>query len=133
MLASSFDALLGLPLDATTTLRHTSREGGIWRANAKILGITTSKYIRAEMADAAVKGKLIQSIERENTRKQNALILQALGKSRIANNLNQLAYAAHVEGLNLEDPSVVAQIHEAYEAVMTIRSLLIQSSGVSAL
>lgn len=133
MLAYSFDITLGLPLDSTFTLRSTRRERTAWDVKAELLGLSTGKYIRMALASEDIQQKLSVLIAHQNARKEYALLLQALGKSRIANNLNQLAHSANIGDLNLDDPSVIAQINEAYEAILYIRSLLIQQSGVRAL
>jgi hypothetical protein len=131
MSVNSFDILLGTPLDATTTLRHTIGEGELWTANAGILGISTSKYIRKEMANKALQRRLDIALERQNARKEYAVILQSLGKSRIASNLNQIAYAVNT-GTLVFSPDVIAQINETHEMHLYIRSLLINALGVRA-
>lgn len=55
-------------------------------------------------------------------------ILGLLGASRIANNLNQLAYRANVDSF-LFTPEVKQQLDEAYEAIMQMRELLLQALG----
>lgn len=133
MLVTTFDTVLGSPLDATTTLRHTIAEGNMWGGNAELLNISTSKYMRFNLASAETQRRLSNLLERQNRCAEFATILRALGKSRIANNLNQLAYSANIGDLTFENPAVVAQINEAYEAIIYIRALLIKQSGIVAL
>ena len=55
-------------------------------------------------------------------------MLGLLGASRMANNLNQLAYQANVDAF-LFTPEAEAQLNEAYEAIMQMRQLLLQALG----
>jgi len=61
---------------------------------------------------------------------RNALaqILGLLGASRIANNLNQLAYKANMDSF-LFTPEAQAQLQEAYEVIQEMRQLLLQALG----
>lgn len=56
-------------------------------------------------------------------------ILGLLGQSRIANNLNQLAKAAHLGALPVNEETE-ADLRNACAEVATIRSLLLQALGV---
>lgn len=58
-----------------------------------------------------------------------AQTLALLGKSRIANNLNQLAYEANTGSLLL-DPETLAKIEESYQFVGEMRSALIKALGL---
>ncbi|XWN31406.1 MAG: plasmid mobilization relaxosome protein MobC [Devosia sp.] len=58
-----------------------------------------------------------------------AKVLAALGASRLANNLNQLAKAAHMGALPVS-PEVEAELQEACAAVREIRLRLLQALGV---
>lgn len=128
MLSHSFDSVLGVPLERSMTLRVTTAERMKWDYQAKALGLSTSKFIRTALASDEVQRKVAKLLAKENARKDYAVLLQALGKSRIASNLNQLAYHANVGTLNCT-PDVVTQINEAYDAIMHIRTLLIQGTG----
>ena len=57
-------------------------------------------------------------------------MLGLLGQSRIANNLNQLAYAAN-SGSLLFDDETQAMIFEAYQNVCFMRSQLILALGIA--
>ena len=129
MLALQIDTILGLPLDATLTLRLTKFERDLWDEEARVLGLSTSKYVRTMLANEEAKRKLAVLIRRQNERKEYVRLLRGIGQSRIANNLNQLAYAANTGSLAFT-PDVVSKINEAYDAVMYMRSLLIEMSGV---
>ncbi|MEM0909425.1 MAG: plasmid mobilization relaxosome protein MobC [Pseudomonadota bacterium] len=127
MLTRTFDTALGLPLDSSVTLRITSAERMRWQHHADQFDMSTSKYIRMMMASEDSQRKLSILLSRENRRQDYAVILHALGKSRIASNLNQLAHAANV-GNVVFTPDVVAQINEAYEVILYIRTLLIKGA-----
>ena len=58
-----------------------------------------------------------------------AQILAMLGDSRIANNLNQLAYKANIGELVM-GAQTQSQIEEAYAHVGQMRGLLIQGLGL---
>lgn len=51
-------------------------------------------------------------------------VLAALGQSRIANNLNQLAAAAHIGGLPVT-PDIEADLREAAAHIATMRQMLL--------
>ncbi|MHA3914245.1 plasmid mobilization protein [Halovulum sp. GXIMD14793] len=57
-----------------------------------------------------------------------AQVLALLGQSRIANNLNQLAYHANIGALSIE-PAEQEQINEAYAYVGQMRALLLRALG----
>ncbi|MEM7399532.1 MAG: plasmid mobilization relaxosome protein MobC [Pseudomonadota bacterium] len=61
-------------------------------------------------------------------KKAAAEALALLGQSRIASNLNQLAYHANI-GMLIESPEEKAQIAEANEHLRAIRTLLMQALG----
>jgi len=129
MLASSFDNIIGLPLDATLTIRLATIERTRLDSQAKILGISTAKYVRLLIADEAVQRKLAVILERRNRQADYAQILIALGKSRIANNLNQIAYAIN-SGSFMLTPDVVSQINEAYFAILEMKETLLKMQGL---
>ena len=128
MTSLPFETVLDLPLDATLTYRLAKVELARLKAEAKTLGLSTGAYVRMLTVDEDTRRKLIVILERRNHRADFATILVALGKSRVASNLNQLAYAANIGNL-VFTPDVIAQINEAYDAIMYIRSLLIIETG----
>lgn len=117
--------------DTTLTLRLAAAERARLDSEAKGFGLSTAAYVRFVIASDEVQGKLAVLFERRQQRAEYAQILRILGQSRIANNLNQIAYGINT-GTVVFSPDVVAQINEAYEAVLYIRSLLIQSQGLKA-
>jgi hypothetical protein len=116
-------------LDTTLTLRLAKQERERLDKQAKTLGLSTAAYVRCLTADEKTQRKLLSLIERTQDRAEYARILRALGESRIANNLNQIAYAIH-SGTFVFSPDVTVQINECYEAILYIRSLLIEQMGV---
>lgn len=110
------------------TLRLTEDE------HAKLLelahGMTLSAYIRAcvFVGDAAPRKRK----KREPVKDEKAIaqLLGLLGQSRIANNLNQVAYAAN-SGSLLFDDETQAMISEAYRHVCFMRSQLILALGIA--
>jgi hypothetical protein len=120
---------LGLPLDATMTFRLPSSLKEQMAQEARVLGISSSAYVVLRLADNTTQRKLADIFMLQNRRTEYASVLRALGQSRIANNLNQIAYQLNTGNL-IFTPDVAAQIHEAYEAILYIRSLLIEGMGV---
>ncbi|TDF41293.1 plasmid mobilization relaxosome protein MobC [Alteromonadaceae bacterium M269] len=121
--------ILGLPLDATMTFRLPLSLKEQLTQEARMLGISNSAYVVMRLADSGVQRKLADIFMLQQQRTEYARILRALGQSRIANNLNQIAYQLNT-GTLIFTPDIAAQINEAYEAIMTIRSLLIEGMGV---
>jgi hypothetical protein len=128
MLTHTFDSVLGLPLDSSLTLRVSSAERNRWDKAADELGLSTGKYIRTALASDEVQHKLSRLLAKQHSRKDYPIILHALGKSRLTSNLNQLAYAANIGNVEFT-PDVAAQINEAYEVILYIRTLLIKGAG----
>ena len=62
-------------------------------------------------------------------RKALARTLALLGRSRIANNLNQLAYAANIGSLPMT-PEIEAELRESLHAVQEMRRLLLTALGL---
>ena len=115
--------------NTTLTLRLAASERQRLDTEAKSFDLSTAAYVRFLVASDEVQRKLAAVFERRQQRAEYAHILRILGQSRIANNLNQIAYAINT-GTFIFSPDVVAQINEAYEAILYIRSLLIQSQGL---
>lgn len=115
--------------NSTLTLRLAATERQRLDAEAKRFDVSTAAYVRLLIASEEVQHKLTALFERRQQRAEYAHILRLLGQSRIANNLNQIAYGLNTGTLVLS-PDVITQINEAYEAILYIRSLLIQSQGL---
>lgn len=94
-------------------------------------GMTLSAYIRACVFAEEEKRRKRRPKSVVADRKAVAEVLALLGQSRIANNLNQLAYHANIGALEM-DETERADLEEAYDHVITIRSLLMQALSKSA-
>lgn len=91
-------------------------------------GMTLSAYIRAcvfAKEERRLKRRPKSAVE---NKKAIAEALALLGQSRIASNLNQLAYHANI-GVLIESDETAAQISEANDHLKAIRVLLVQSLG----
>lgn len=86
-------------------------------------------YIRAQVLGKTLPKRKPRSTASVADKQALAQILGLLGQSRIANNLNQLAYHANVGSLAIDDETKV-QIHEAYDHVLLIRTTLINALGL---
>ncbi|MEO1701959.1 MAG: plasmid mobilization relaxosome protein MobC [Pseudomonadota bacterium] len=110
------------------TLRLTEAE------HAKLVelahGMTLSAYIRACLFDGDKAPRKRKKREPVKHEKAVAELLGLLGQSRIANNLNQLAYAANT-GSPLLDDETHGMITEAYDHVRFMRSRLIVALGLA--
>lgn len=93
-------------------------------------GLTLSAYVRACVFGAEAKRRKRRPKDVVADRKAAAEALALLGQSRIANNLNQLAYHANVGALEI-GASERTKIDEAYEHVLAIRTLLVTALGTS--
>lgn len=91
-------------------------------------GMTLSTYIRACLFAKEEKRRKRRPGSIVADKKSVAEALALLGQSRIASNLNQLAYQANVGALVIEDRER-AMIGEAYGYVLSIRTLLVAALG----
>ena len=90
-----------------------------------------STYIRAKALGLDLPRRKPRSTASVVDKQAIAQILGLLGQSRIANNLNQLAYHANVGSLVMEEETV-AQISEAHEHIVFLRKVLIKALGLKA-
>lgn len=88
-----------------------------------------STYIRAKALGLDLPRRKTRSPASVVDKQAIAQILALLGQSRIANNLNQLAYHANVGSLVMEEETV-AQITEAHEYIVFLRMVLIKVLGL---
>lgn len=91
-------------------------------------GAALSIFLRAKALEEKLpmrKGRSASSIKDKQAMAQ---LLGLLGQSRIANNLNQLAYHANIGSLQL-DEETKSQIVEAYDHVLFIRQTLMRALG----
>lgn len=104
------------------TLRLTADERA--RLEELAVGMTLSAYIRACVFVEEEKRRKRRPKDSVADKKALAECLALFGQSRMASNLNQLAYHANVGALIVDD-EVKAQITESYEAIQEMRALLI--------
>jgi len=108
------------------TLRLT--EGERKRLEELADGMTLSAYIRACLFAKEEKRRKRRPGSVVADKKAVAEALALLGQSRIANNLNQLAYQANIGALTIEDRER-AKIEEAYGYVLSLRASLVAALG----
>lgn len=106
------------------TLRLTAAERE--RLEELAIGMTLSAYIRACVFAEEEKRRKRRPKDAVADKKALAECLALLGQSRMASNLNQLAYHANVGALVVDD-EVKAQINESYETIKEMRALLISA------
>lgn len=106
------------------TLRLTADERV--RLEELAVGMTLSAYIRACVFAEEEKRRKRRPKDAVADKKALAECLALLGQSRMASNLNQLAYQANVGALVVDD-EVRDQITESYEAIKDMRALLIDA------
>lgn len=94
-------------------------------------GMALSAYIRAKALGDALPRRKPRSSTSIADKQALAQVLGLLGQSRIANNLNQLAYHANIGSLAI-DETTSAQISEAYDHVLLLRKTLIRALGLKA-
>ena len=91
-------------------------------------GMTLSTYIRMCVFAQEERRRKRRPASAIADRKAAAEALALLGQSRIASNLNQLAHAANIGALRVDERER-AQINEAYAHVLSLRGLLLQALG----
>lgn len=130
-LASRFESVVkppskSKPKHSHVTLRLTPQE----RAKLEELaaGMTLSAFIRACVFAEETKRRKKRSLSSIEDKKVVAEALALLGQSRIASNLNQLAYHANI-GAWITGEVEKAHIAEANEHLAAIRALLMQALG----
>lgn len=92
-------------------------------------GMALSVYLRAIILDEELPRLKRRSTASVADKQAVAQLLGLLGQSRIANNLNQLAYHANIGSLAVDDITR-DQIVEAYAHVTFIRQSLIEALGL---
>jgi len=110
------------------TLRLTEEENAKLRQLCE--GMTVSAYIRQRLFGEDTARRKRRSYVPVKDQATMAQLLGLLGDSRIANNLNQLAFHANT-GTLLIDDQTTNQINEAYAHVLTMRAELVKALGLS--
>ena len=108
------------------TLRLTQAERA--RLDELAAGMTLSAYIRACIFGEETRRRKRRPKDVVADKQAAAEALALLGQSRIASNLNQLAYHANIGALEIGETET-KQINEAYTHVLAIRTLLMQALG----
>ena len=91
-------------------------------------GMTLSAYIRDCVFGEETRRRKRRPKDVVADKQAAAEALALLGQSRIASNLNQLAYHANIGALDIGETET-AQINEAYSHVLSVRSLLLTAHG----
>ena len=94
------------------------------------VGMTLSAFVRACVFGQEAKRRKRRRKHAVADKKAAAEALALLGQSRIANNLNQLAYHANIGTLEI-GTSEREKIEEAYANVLAIRADLVTALGTS--
>lgn len=98
------------------------------RLEAEASGVPLGTYIKAKLlGDAPVRVR--RSGRSVEDRQSLAQVLALLGKSRIANNLNQLAYAANIGSLPMT-PETEDHLRNTLRDVRELRLVLLQALGL---
>lgn len=92
-------------------------------------GAPLGSYIKAKLLGEGVPVRLRRSGLPVEDRKALGQVLAALGSSRIASNLNQLAHLAHVGALPIS-PEIEAELAEAVQYLRELRRLLLAALGL---
>lgn len=90
--------------------------------------MTLNSYIRTCIFAEETKRRKRRSKNVVEDKKAVAEALALLGQSRIASNLNQLAYHANI-GVLIEDADTKAEIADANAHLAAIRTLLMRALG----
>jgi len=91
-------------------------------------GAALSVYLRAKALEETLPKRRKLSGSSIEDRQAIAQLLGLLGQSRIANNLNQLAYHANIGALQIDDETK-SQIIETYDYILFIRQTLMNALG----
>ncbi|TPW33111.1 MobC family plasmid mobilization relaxosome protein [Martelella alba] len=92
-------------------------------------GMALGVYIRAMALQEELPRRKPRSAASVADKAAIAQLLGLLGQSRIANNLNQLAYHANIGSLTIDDKAL-GRIDEAYAHVLLIRATLMRALGM---
>jgi len=93
-------------------------------------GMSLGAYIRSRLFDKSLPKRRTRGKNPVKDRQALAQVLGAMGGSRLANNLNQLAKAANSGSLPVT-PETAKIIQEAYEEIRWMRQLLMKALGMT--
>lgn len=113
---------------APLSLRLTPEER--LRLERDAAGQSLAAYIKRKLFDGAADAP-VRTRGKFPVKDHAALsaVLGKLGQSRMANNLNQIARAAHLRSLDL-NPDLEAELREACANIAAIRSMLVEALGL---
>lgn len=92
-------------------------------------GASLAVYLRAKALDRELPRKKGRGVATIKDKAAVAQLLGLLAQSRIASNLNQLAYQANVGALVMDDDAL-KQVKEAYVHIGEMRDLLVKALGM---
>jgi len=92
-------------------------------------GMSVGEYIRSRLFDGSEPPRRTRGKFPVKDHEELAHVLGQLGKSRLANNLNQLARAANSGSLPVS-PDVRARLERACDDVRAMRTHLIKALGI---
>ena len=98
------------------------------RLTGEASGAPLGAYIKAKVLGESLPLRMRRSGLALEDRKALSQLLAVLGRSRVANNLNQLAHLAHSGSLPLT-PEVEAELVEALREIHEVRRLLLIALG----
>ena len=110
------------------SLRLTFEERAI--LNRKAGNLPLGQYIRETMLSDAAKPRKMRTKLPVQDQKALAKVLAALGKSRVSNNLNQIAKAIHL-GTYYADHETSADIREACAHIRQMHDALMLALGLN--
>ena len=113
------------------SFRMTEQERIVLNEMAQNLGVSNAALIRLKLFSKDFEQSYKLLCMKRHERNELAQVLSALGASRIANNLIQIANAVNTGTLEVT-PDVIAKLNEAYDTVMWMRQMLIKGLGVKA-
>ncbi|MEM9205349.1 MAG: hypothetical protein AAGA88_03400 [Pseudomonadota bacterium] len=98
------------------------------RLDASAAGMPIGAYIRQKLFDGDVAPRRGRGHSPIKDHQDLARVLGALGRSRLSNNLNQIAKAAHMGALPVT-PELEEELQEACAAIQTMRTDLLRALG----
>lgn len=100
------------------------------RLEKEAAGIPLGPYILSKALNEPPPVRLRRSGLPIKDRRSLARLLALLGRSRLANNINQLAYAANTGSLPL-DEETIADLQYAISTIQEMRGLLVMALGLT--
>ncbi|MGF7210829.1 hypothetical protein GGE65_005441 [Skermanella aerolata] len=114
---------------APFSLRLTAEERARLLSEAK--GAPLGAYIKAKLLGGTIPIRTRRFGLAVEDRQSLAQALALLGRSRLANNLNQLAHLAHIGALPVT-PEVEAELQDGICEIRALRRLLLRALGLKA-